>query len=515
MYRLVLLTGKSKGRRLAIKDASVVAGRDADCQIQLADDDEVSRRHAVFEQREDGGVYVKDLGATNEILVNDKPVKEARLNHGDRVELGNTVLQFQSIIHTESETGRRTSHTQGLTAAAVTLIILSQIVFLLFLVLRHKEVMSVPEKTAADDTPPPVVLVEPAKVEDSEADTMAEAEALLRRKEEESSARAAAAAPVEAPPEVSQDIRQLRAEVADLRQQVEGITEPQEPEPAGAADAPPEPVAPQPAEDPLIIRAQAMLDQAATEIARMNLVQADEKLARIQLMAPDFIPAYIERAKLHERRGMLKQAGEQWTEVLNRSGGTPLYEQAAAERIRLARAEMTQRAAPPVAETGAARVPAGRLPRRVRIVDVKQERFPRNDQFEEMRILTVYMKPRPGEKDIDAYNLYVAVTFFDENTDTRQVRPTRAVVPKDALRVDGDWQANQQKSVTAAYIVPRGFRDEERTKFDENMMYMGYVVQVYYRQELQDVEARPKTLHEEVERIPSPFHKPQETEPPL
>ncbi len=494
MYRLVFLTGKFKGKRLAIKEKSVKAGRSPDCAIQLPDGD-ASRQHALFEEREDG-VYVKDLGATNQILVNDKPVREARLTHGDRIELGSTLVQYQVITRSDEEKSRTTGHAQSLTAAAVAIIILSQIAFLLFLIVRHKDAVNIPEDSGAD--PAPVLVTEVIGPEMSdEEETFAQAEALLAQREE-----MLGAEPAEPEPdsEIMQDLRRLRAEVEDLRQQVES---PAEPEPAPEVSDQPAAVA-----DPLIERAQAMLNEALTDIVKMNFVRADEQLARIQLMAPDFIPAYIERARLHERRGQLKQAGEQWTEVLNRSMGTPLYEQAAAERMRIARAEMT-RPAPPAEDSRGAK-PSTRLPRRIRIADIQQERFPKNDQFEEMRLLRVSLKPHSSERNVDAYHIQVAVTFFDEDTETKEIRPTRAVVPRDPLRVDGDWRPNQQKTLTAAYIIPRGFRDQEIEQHGERMLYLGYIVQVYYRQELQDVEARPKILLNKQNEIPSPFHKPPE-----
>ncbi|OQA25902.1 MAG: Glycogen accumulation regulator GarA [Verrucomicrobia bacterium ADurb.Bin345] len=517
MYRLVFLTGKFKGKRLAIEEKSVKAGRDPDCVIRLPDD-EASRQHALFEQREDG-VYVKDLGSTNRILVNDAPTQEARLNHGDRIELGNTLLQFQRITHADAGTGRRISHTQTVTGATVAVIILLQIAFLLFLVARHKDLTSIPE-AAPTNVPVPLLVekIELASMEtDDEEATFAQAESLLQRREEEIRQAQAQPPPEPGPDdEVMQDLRQLREEVAGLREQL-GVPAPVEPEIEQPAPEPP-PAEPEPApappveEDPLTVRAQAMLADALADIARLNLVQADEKLARIQLMAPDFLPAYIERARLHEQRGQLKQAGEQWAEVLNRSMGTPLYEQAAAERIRIARTEAAARVAAPPETRGAK--PEGRLERRIRITDIQQERFPKNEQFEEMRLLRIILKPRAGERNVDAYHIEVVVTFFDENTETREVRPTRAVVPKEPLRVDGEWRPNQERTLTAAYIVPRGLREEEFAKHEERMLYMGYVVQVYYRQELQDVEARPKTLLDKVDSIPSPFHKPPDTAPP-
>jgi len=494
MYRLIFLTGKSRGKRLAISDKSVTVGRDVQCRIQLPDD-EVSRQHAVFEQREDG-VYVRDLGATNEILINGVPTREGKLKSGDKIELGKTVLQYQEMV-TQNTVGMHTENTsQGITAAIVLAIIAVQLIFLFILAISNKDVLTVPEEAEK-----PVATVPKQKEEKKPAVPLRE------KKQEPSVAKIDTPKHGQPPHEKApsstkqekktsasaQDIRKLKKDVADLRQQVEGMTQP-EAKPAANA----KPV------DPLTKRAQEMLANAALEIKRSNYIQADRQLARIQLMAPDFVPAYIERAHLFEKRGMTKQAGEQWSEVLKRSMGTPLYEEAAAERIRLARADMVRKT------TEAKSKPAtrpGRLPRRIRIADVQQERFPESDQFEEMRLLRITLKPGAGERDIESYQIQVAVTFFDEEAKKHTIQPTRAVVPKDTLRVDGDWRTGRQRVVTAAYIVPRGFREQERQQHEQNMLYLGYVVQVYYRQELQDAVARPKTLLKKMNEIPSPFHR--------
>jgi hypothetical protein len=54
--------------------------------------------------------------------------------------------------------------------------------------------------------------------------------------------------------------------------------------------------------------------------------------------------------------------------------------------------------------------------------------------------------------------------------------------------------------------VPHGFRKEELQKYSQNRRYFGYLVQVYYRDELQDVDARPKTLLEKADSLQLPIH---------
>jgi Protein of unknown function (DUF3662)/FHA domain len=68
-------------------------GRAKDCDIAI-DDSSVSRRHA--ELRVDGdAVWIVDLDSTNGTEVNGRPIERARLEHGDRVVLGQTEARFE------------------------------------------------------------------------------------------------------------------------------------------------------------------------------------------------------------------------------------------------------------------------------------------------------------------------------------------------------------------------------------------------------------------------------------
>jgi hypothetical protein len=69
-----------------------VAGRSPDTALVLADPS-VSREHAAFVRR-DGAWWVVDLGSTNGTAVNDRVAAEHALHDGDRVRLGEAVLEF-------------------------------------------------------------------------------------------------------------------------------------------------------------------------------------------------------------------------------------------------------------------------------------------------------------------------------------------------------------------------------------------------------------------------------------
>ena len=70
-------------------------GRGGGCAIILSGDTFVSTVHARFVEG-DGGVWVEDLGSTNGTFVNDKKISQpSRLKKGDRVHIGNSVLEVR------------------------------------------------------------------------------------------------------------------------------------------------------------------------------------------------------------------------------------------------------------------------------------------------------------------------------------------------------------------------------------------------------------------------------------
>ena len=78
-----------------LREAVTVIGRSRRCDIVLTDPN-VSRQHAEI-RRQDDGFMALDLGSTNGMRVNRRDVKQAVLQHGDRIELGTAELVFERL----------------------------------------------------------------------------------------------------------------------------------------------------------------------------------------------------------------------------------------------------------------------------------------------------------------------------------------------------------------------------------------------------------------------------------
>lgn len=94
-FRLVCLTGTSKGESYVLSGNRIVIGRGDKADIKL-NDTKASREHA--EVTKVGSNWVAtDLGSQNGIVVNDKKVTQSQLNEGDKLIVGQTVFKFAKV----------------------------------------------------------------------------------------------------------------------------------------------------------------------------------------------------------------------------------------------------------------------------------------------------------------------------------------------------------------------------------------------------------------------------------
>ena len=90
---IVLLEGGRPARTFPLGANAVTIGRLPECDVVVPDPG-ASRQHARIHLA-DGEFVLTDLGSTNGTLVNDRAVREQRLEDGDRITIGETVLEFR------------------------------------------------------------------------------------------------------------------------------------------------------------------------------------------------------------------------------------------------------------------------------------------------------------------------------------------------------------------------------------------------------------------------------------
>jgi two-component system, cell cycle response regulator len=104
---LTVLTGLSAGQIFALNRDELIVGRGHDRDIRL-DDPGISRGHCRFQKTTAGMYIVEDLDSTNGTYLNGKVIKAARVNVGDRIQVGaDVVLRFSLTDDTEETLAKR------------------------------------------------------------------------------------------------------------------------------------------------------------------------------------------------------------------------------------------------------------------------------------------------------------------------------------------------------------------------------------------------------------------------
>ena len=91
-YLLVSTAGRPP-IQFDLGDALISVGRSSDNDV-IVDDGEVSRHHCQLKLQH-GAYSFADLGSRNGSYVNGQPVSEVALGPGDRIQLGDTEIEFQ------------------------------------------------------------------------------------------------------------------------------------------------------------------------------------------------------------------------------------------------------------------------------------------------------------------------------------------------------------------------------------------------------------------------------------
>ena len=129
-YVLRFISGKYQGGEFPVAgDRDIIVGRSSDLDMVLVED-MVSRQHARLGLQPDG-LWIEDLGSTNGTFVNGEKIKRARLQAGDRLLIGTSILKVMvgDGAHLESITSnargalehvaaqRRTNQTRTMSGA--------------------------------------------------------------------------------------------------------------------------------------------------------------------------------------------------------------------------------------------------------------------------------------------------------------------------------------------------------------------------------------------------------------
>ena len=95
-YALRFISGKYQGGEFPLPASKeIVVGRSSELDMVLVED-MVSRRHAKITVTGDQ-IFIQDLGSTNGTFVNGEKIKRARLQEGDRILIGTSLIKLVAV----------------------------------------------------------------------------------------------------------------------------------------------------------------------------------------------------------------------------------------------------------------------------------------------------------------------------------------------------------------------------------------------------------------------------------
>ena len=95
-YALRFISGKYQGGEFPLRmNREIIIGRSSDLDMVLVED-MVSRRHAKITTT-DTEIYIQDLGSTNGTFVNGEKVTRSRLQEGDRILVGTSIIKMVAV----------------------------------------------------------------------------------------------------------------------------------------------------------------------------------------------------------------------------------------------------------------------------------------------------------------------------------------------------------------------------------------------------------------------------------
>ena len=100
---MAVIAGPEDGRSIRLLDLPLVVGRSPELADVAIADDAMSKQHFRV-SRERGMLVVTDLRSSNGTLVNGASIQRAKVQHGDTVGAGETLIQFVSLRGATTET---------------------------------------------------------------------------------------------------------------------------------------------------------------------------------------------------------------------------------------------------------------------------------------------------------------------------------------------------------------------------------------------------------------------------
>ncbi len=263
------------------------------------------------------------------------------------------------------------------------------------------------------------------------------------------------------------------------------------PVPVGAQSAPE--AVPQTRFDELVLQGKQFRE-------RGDMGNALTKLREANAMDPRNPIAIAELAATFEKMRLPDRSSEQWKRIYEMGGAAGIYFSLAESKLKETQARALIEAMPagtpasagPDTSTQIDGIAPGAL---VGLGKITTEDLSDAESLKKFK-LRIPIKARPRSK-IEVRDLVIHVLFYDK-VDGKNVVQTSANVNSRWVSSPADWADTDTEELAVEYQLPRP--DPGRAK-RETREFFGYLVRVYYKQQLQAATAEPERL---AQQYPAP-----------
>ncbi|MDQ3625448.1 MAG: hypothetical protein M3463_23735 [Verrucomicrobiota bacterium] len=252
---------------------------------------------------------------------------------------------------------------------------------------------------------------------------------------------------------------------------------------------------------------QELIEQGKILRERGDMGNALIKLREAQTFEPRNPLAIAEIAVTYEKMGLVDKANEQWKRIYDMGEGASIYYLAAQGRLKASQeqamraAQRAQQAAGELAEDTAG---AFRSQAVLALGEIMTEEAPGSGESQHL-VLRVPLLARP-QVPIDVKDVVIQVLFYDTLDGKRDVKTNENVTYRWSS-APVDW-ANGASEVL---VVEYRQQPPDPKARKENRKYAGYIVRVYYKDELQADRAAPPRLGQQ---FPAPQVLEKDSAPP-
>ena len=244
-------------------------------------------------------------------------------------------------------------------------------------------------------------------------------------------------------------------------------------------------------------KAQSLVRLSEEAWARGAFDEAIRHLQTAVQNATDYLPAIKTLAARHEERGDFEQARFQWEKIAGIARPESADMVLALEHLqRLAPTTTVFRPALTPRDQLPAKTPAAVLaipqtpPAVLSLIEIKQTDLSLDDLYDLRFNLRFTLGSRGAEPAIDIAQTRVEVTFYDQS-----LSAGGALIPLKTLSTNlqprQSWRAGDRQVLSLNYTIPKGYLRKKVELFGGSYRFCGYVVRLFYRNQLQDSHAQP------------------------